>query len=41
MAIILEYISWAGETDNYSTDTSDILFLTLFSYLILKQRLYK
>ena len=41
IANILDSIFWIREIGCYSTDTFDMLFLSLFSYLILKERLYK
>ena len=41
IANILDFIFWVGEIGCFSTDTFDILFLTILSYFILKERLYK
>ena len=38
---LISSIYWVGENSNLSTYTIDIIFLSLFSYLILKEKLYK
>ena len=41
IASVLCFNYWVGENSDLNTSTLDILFITLFSHLILKEKLYK